>query len=248
VTLTIFDLETGRLRKQNSLQFNRIGNLDILHTDIDASRNTLILLHGYGADFQDLAGLKDIIDPHSNLNWIFPNGPVEISLGFMGTGRAWFTLDLAILEQRFEPGSPHNFADNLPNGIDEASNEIIKLIETLDLNQEKLILGGFSQGAMVSCHTLARSSINPLGLLQLSSTLVCRDIWTKGLEKCKGLNIFQSHGRYDSTLPFPSAVQLNQLFNDLGMNVHFEEFNGGHEIPAAVCQNLQNFLAKLNLA
>lgn len=230
----------------DALVFDRIGAIDILRTPWQADRVTIVLLHGFGADFKDLSSLKNVWDPDHRFNWIFPNGILEISLGYMGTGRAWFPLNMELLEERFKPGSPHNFAQHLPQGLDEAADQIATMISQMEIDPKKLILGGFSQGAMVSCHSVARGKLNPRGMLQLSSTLICQDMWKQGFKESKNLKILQSHGRFDPVLPYASAIQLKELFEQAKLDIEFIDFPGGHEIPYSLCENIKQFIHNLS--
>jgi len=54
--------------------------------------------------------------------------------------------------------------------------------------------------------------------------------------------VFQSHGRGDPLLPFERAVELRDLLREAGLQVRFEEFGGGHEIPQSVLDALGAFI------
>lgn len=229
----------------HNISFSRVADLDILTSQIASEKPSIILLHGYGADHNDLLGLADVLDPNQSFNWIFPNAPISLPMSFFGTGRAWFELDVATIEQRFVPGSPLNFAEYVPNGLEEAALAIQKLIEAMDLEHSSVILGGFSQGAMVSCHA-ALTKLKPVkALLQLSSTLIAKQLWLSKLEERKSLAIFQSHGFLDPVLPFEAAKQLSDLFQKSQTIAEFHPFQGGHEIPAVIVKSLSQFLGQL---
>lgn len=229
----------------HNVRFSRLADLDILTTDIDKNKPTVILLHGYGADHNDLVGLAGLVDPGKNFNWVFPNAPIALPMSFFGIGRAWFELDVATIEQRFVPGSPLNFAEYLPKGLDEAGVTIQKLVESLALNHGSIILGGFSQGAMVSCHA-ALTKLKPIkALLQLSSTLIARQLWQSKLEERNDLSIFQSHGIFDPVLPFEAAKKLSEIFQKNQSLAEFHPFQGGHEIPAPIIESLSQFLSQI---
>ena len=58
---------------------------------------------------------------------------------------------------------------------------------------------GFSQGAMLSCDLMLRTTQPYAGLIQLSGTLLATQEWAPLLQKRKGLPVFQSHGMQDET-------------------------------------------------
>jgi phospholipase/carboxylesterase len=58
--------------------------------------------------------------------------------------------------------------------------------------------------------------------------------------------IFQSHGTGDPVLPVSMARALTALIRESERQVTSIEFNGGHEIPPVVMQQLNEFLKKNN--
>lgn len=228
----------------HTLSFTRLGNLDCLATPQLKDRPTIVMLHGYGADFQDLAGLGPALDPTAKFNWIFPNGPLEVPIGPHVMGRAWFPIDMEKLQLQLMRGEIRTYADHLPDGLEAARIKLSELITQLDCPQENLILGGFSQGAMVTCHTCLALNGNVRALLQLSATLVSAEEWRSKLQAHKGMSIFQSHGEMDPILPFAAAKGLRQLFEESAADITFVGFRGGHEIPPVVMEKLRQFLSQ----
>lgn len=108
----------------------------------------------------------------------------------------------------------------------------------------RTVLGGFSQGAMLSCDALLHSTQPYAGLVQLSSTLVARQEWAPLLTKRKGLPLFQSHGTHDPILPFSMAERLRDECVQAGVMVEWQPFRGGHEIPEPVLRKLGSFLVR----
>jgi phospholipase/carboxylesterase len=108
----------------------------------------------------------------------------------------------------------------------------------------KTVLGGFSQGAMLSCDVMLRTTQPYAGLIQLSGTLLAIQEWAPLLQKRKGLPVFQSHGRQDELLPYVGAERLRDTLTHGGISVEWHSFRGGHEIPRAVLQRLGPFITK----
>jgi phospholipase/carboxylesterase len=106
------------------------------------------------------------------------------------------------------------------------------------------ILGGFSQGAMLSCDALLHSTQPYAGLIQLSGTLVAKQEWGPLLINRKGLPLFQSHGTQDPILDYIMAERLRDEFLQAKLNVDWQPFRGGHEIPELVLRRLGLFLRK----
>lgn len=137
----------------------------------------------------------------------------------------------------------------IPRGLLEARDRVKALLEEahkkLGAEPARTVLGGFSQGAMLSCDALLQSTQSYAGLIQLSGTLVARQEWAPLLTKRKGLPLFQSHGTQDPILPYAMAERLRDEFLQAGAAVEWNPFRGGHEIPEPVLRKLGSFLLKI---
>ena len=58
------------------------------------SEHQIVLLHGYGANANDLAGIVDFL-PQLKAQWFFVQAPFSLDIGFGMTGYAWFNLTQA---------------------------------------------------------------------------------------------------------------------------------------------------------
>ena len=126
----------------------------------------VFLLHGYGADKNDLIGLA----PHlqhalPNTGFISPDAVFACEAGF---GRQWFGLD-AKLDK-----------DSLLNGLNIAKPYLDDFIQThmqrLGIRENKVALLGFSQGTMMALHCGLRWHTPFAGIVGFSGMLVGTDI------------------------------------------------------------------------
>ncbi len=225
-----------------NLRFDRLANLDHLVLDRPNRRGAVVLLHGYGADFTDLSGLATVADPAQDWDWYFPNGPLEVPYA----GRAWFPIDAGALEASIRSGNPRPFATYEPKGMAAASETVQELVATLAQRYESVCLGGFSQGAMVTCDAALCGKQKPAALLQLSGTFAAEQRWTAAIEREQvNFPVLQSHGRHDPLLPFSAAEELQRFWQKHQVPHRFLPFQGGHEIPYDVLQALRLFLKEL---
>lgn len=223
----------------------KIGSLEVL--DMPApGRPTFLMLHGYGADAYDLALVPEELSLLDQFRWVFPQGPrsVEIGPGFFG--RAWFPIDMSAHERAQRTGEPVSYADRRPGGVNEARDQVLSLIKALKVEPEDLILGGFSQGAMLSVDVALTLSKPVKALVLLSGTLADQRGLRDRAPRLKGLRFFQSHGERDPVLPFSGAEALNQELVKAGWDGVWSAFGGGHEIPRPVLRDLQSFLRQIN--
>ena len=195
---------------------------DINHEFVSISSQTanyrIILMHGWGADADDLLTVgKEITDAiNFNFEVISLRAP---GLHPGGQGRQWYGL------------YPHDWK--------EAEVEVNKLIVSLrkfdtdKIPLRKTILLGFSQGAAMAID--AGSKLN-LGLIVACSGYPHPN-WTPG-EKCPPLII--SHGLFDNIVPIDaSRIIYKKVKSTTSKLCELLEFDGSHQIDS----NLINFIS-----
>jgi phospholipase/carboxylesterase len=208
----------------------------------DPAAPTIVLFHGYGADMTDLASLAGVIQAPRGCNWYFPNGHLSVPLGGHYEGRAWFPIPLAELQA----GATLDLTERIPPGMKKARENAKQFLAKLNVAPEKLVIGGFSQGAMLTTDIVLHSDVKPAGLVQLSGTLVNATEWDSLLASSpQKVPFFQSHGSRDQVLSFAHAQKLEALFKKHGWPGQLQRFEGGHEIPSEVLIQLGSFLRKV---
>jgi phospholipase/carboxylesterase len=115
--------------------------------------------------------------------------------------------------------------------------------DELEVPNERLIVGGFSQGSMAACNAVFTRNLTPAGLVILSGTPVNLSAWKAGMTQMRGLPVFQSHGERDPLLSFQAAEELRDAMNEAGLSNEWLPFRGGHEIPMPVLEALARFLS-----
>jgi phospholipase/carboxylesterase len=206
---------------------------------------TLLLLHGYGSSAGEWEPFTRTIAVPVGTRFVFPQAP-ETTVppdGPVG-GRAWWRLDL---ESHIPPGGRlPDLAATHPPGLDASAAYVHTLLRDLAWRPGgPIVLGGFSQGAMVASD-LAFTTDDPIAaLVLLSGTPVAETTWREGLTRRRGLRVFVSHGRADAILPFDAAERFQRELADAGLVVTWVPFDGGHEVPAEVVVALNAFLAPI---
>jgi phospholipase/carboxylesterase len=208
----------------------------------------VVLLHGWGAPGDDLVPLGQEIDAPRGTRYVFPEGPLSFQIGFggpsSGSGRGWWMLDVQRRQREIAAGRARDLSREVPNGLSEAREKVTALLDDAErrLAAKQIVLGGFSQGAMLACDVALRTGRPLAGLVLLSGTLLAQDEWTPLAPKRKDLRVFQSHGSADPLLPSFMAEQLRDLLKQGGLSVEWVGFRGGHEIPEVVLDKLGGFL------
>lgn len=222
-----------------------IADLDCLtRLSANESAPAVILIHGFGADMTDLYPLADMIDPDQKWNWYFPNGALDIVIAPGFRGRAWYPIDMARFETALRSGEVHQITKNRSQGMDQASVLLKAFVQELQNKHKRLILGGFSQGAIMSVEVSCLLEKSPDAVVLMSASLVDEENWKRLIPQRKGLAYIQSHGTNDPILSFEGGKKLNSLLNTSGWRGDFVSFTGGHEIPMSVLDRVKSFIAK----
>lgn len=216
-----------------------ISGLDCLTVLSQDPKTAVVMLHGYGASMQDLFPLWEMWD-QSNFNWYFPNGVLPLPMGYY-EGRAWFSIDMEALERSMREGTHRDMAGSLPPEFDSTLNQLETFLREIATKHERIILGGFSQGAMCTSHLAMRAGLPLEGIILLSGSILAEK---KIPTQAKGLPFYQSHGTKDPILPIAGAKQLNEKLLSLGFQGKMSVFEGGHEIPMNVIHEVKAFLSQ----
>ncbi len=180
---------------------------------------TLLLMHGLGSDEQDMLGLAEMLD--RRVDFICLRAPYRY-----GPGYAWFEIDWT------------------PQGIriDEAqywSAVELVIAEIESLNITRLVVGGFSQGAMMSAGTLIRRPELTEGAVLLSG----RGLSDEAIAYSG--RVFQAHGAFDDVIPPEAAYVLKRSLQGLGDRYEFHEYEMGHWVSEEEIQDLNDWFARL---
>jgi phospholipase/carboxylesterase len=206
----------------------------------------VVILHGFGAPGDDLVSLWRVLYGYDGIppstRFAFPAAPLEVDPNW--GGRAWWMIDVMALQMAMLQGRTRDLASNVPDGLPEARAQIISVVDELRtrLSPTKLILGGFSQGAMLSLDVALRKEVDAVVLL--STTLIAESEWLPLMQTKKSLPVFQSHGQQDPMLPFSAAEKLREHLTNAGLSVDWVPFRGQHEIPSQVLDRLAAFLTR----
>lgn len=213
-----------------------------------------IFCHGYGASGTDLVPLGEEllgICPalSGRVQFVFPEAIIPLEdMGIPG-GRAWWPIDMVKLQLANATGRFDELRKKTPEGLIDARQAILELIDQLTrlsgLGRSQIVLGGFSQGAMLSTDVALHLDSNLAALIAISGTLINEAEWLASVAQHSGLTVLQSHGRADPLLPFSGAERLRELLTNGGIAVDFIPFEGGHTIPYEVLDQIGFLLQQL---
>lgn len=187
---------------------------------------TIIIMHGRGSNEEDLLGLHPYLPPEwamVSLRAPEPIGPHQYQ---------WYGL-----QTQWNPDM-RSLEDSL-NAVEAFLTEVPTEIPAIDVN--RWILGGFSQGGLMTAALLQRRLAKPpLGSIILSGYLPDQVVLDRPLS---GTPIFWGHGKQDQVLPVTWAHSGVARLERLGADVTYKLYSGlGHSVDDQELDDLNNWL------
>ena len=202
----------------------------------------IVLMHGFGAPGTDLLPFAGEIEAPPGTRLVFPEAPLSLPPEY-GSGRAWWHIDVMELQLALLTGRVHELRDRVPEGLTEANAKVNAMLRELEPG-DRVLIGGFSQGAMLASDVVLRSRDRFAGLVMMSGTYLAASEWTPLMPARKGLPVFMSHGREDPLLPFALAEALRDAMKAAGLEVEWVPFSGGHGVAPQVIDALNGFVRR----
>jgi phospholipase/carboxylesterase len=186
----------------------------------------VVVLHGRGADANDLADLAPYLD--RGYRFIFPNAP-----------------------KPFEPMPGYSFGftwfDGWPaerNSITESRNLLLEFLEEMTTKfptpRGKVILAGFSQGGLMSLDVGFRTKVELAGIVVMSGGLYEEDLPPFRTD----LPVLIVHGTQDDMIPVLAARRARRVLEDQGIDVEYHEFPMGHQVTEESMALVGGFMAR----
>jgi phospholipase/carboxylesterase len=191
----------------------------------------LVLFHGRGADERDLYPLLDLLDPERRLLGITPRGPLHLPPG----GAHWY----AVREIGYP--DPTTFTAT----FELASSWLDALADETGIPAGRTVLGGFSQGAVMTYALgLGRGRPRPAALVALSGFVP--NVPGFALDLTAPLPpVAIGHGALDGVISAEWSRLAARELGDEGADVlHRESPHLGHAIDPRFLADLPQWLAK----
>lgn len=208
-------------------------------------QQTVIMMHGFGADMYDLASLSDYLQISTPTRWLFPQGFLETPIGPGWTGRAWWSIDIQKWEEKVRQTGEMDLSESVPEGLEKARTTMLAWMAKMKINPAEVILSGFSQGSMLATDLSLHLPMNVKALMVFSGNLLNKQEWSLAIPSRKGTPFFQSHGTRDPVLSFKGAQRLETFLTQNGYVGKLTSFEGAHEIPPSVLSSATRFLENL---
>ena len=189
----------------------------------------LILLHGRGTDERDLFPLLDILDPERRLLGATARGPLSLPPG----GAHWYVV------RRVGYPDPETFQSTYP----QLAAWLDELLEEHDIPHQRTVLGGFSQGSVMSYALgLGPRRPRPAGIMALSGFLPQVEGFELDFDKAAALPVAIGHGTHDPVISVEFARDARDRLADAGARVTYRESPMPHTIDPSFLRELPAWL------
>ena len=193
-----------------------------------AHRSTIIFIHGLGDSSDGFRGMfQQFSLPYTRV--VLPNAPIQaVTVNGGMKMRSWYDI------HSLDRANPINTREDRV-GILKSRDALEALLTSeaeLVGGADRVMIGGFSQGAAMSLITGLSTSHHIAGIIALSGYLLLRDDYPALLSShAKSIPIFMAHGKQDPTIPYAIGALSYEKLKAMGANIHFEGVEGlGHNV------------------
>jgi phospholipase/carboxylesterase len=188
----------------------------------------LLLLHGRGADENDLLPLAAELDPR--LFTVSARAPFEFPWG----GAMWYELDSRGI------GFPET--RSLHASLDLLHTFMTEIADTYPIDPQRLYVGGFSMGAVMSGTLALLEPAKIAGAIMLSGYLALHNNLPFRPDQAIGHPFFQAHGVHDTVIPVSFASEACDYLTTADVDLTYREYPIAHQIGTAELQDLDAWL------
>jgi phospholipase/carboxylesterase len=199
-----------------------------------AARKLVILLHGYGADGNDLIGLAPYFARHlPDAYFVAPNAPEPCEMA--PSGFQWFPIGAF---------DPHERLHGVQTASPILNSFIDQELSRHQLGEADLALVGFSQGTMMSLHVALRRPQTVAGIVGFSGLLVAPERLPDEVQAIPPILLV--HGDADEMLPVTGLFEAAQGLCAAGLSAQWHISEGvGHGIAEDGLELATDFLARV---
>jgi phospholipase/carboxylesterase len=189
----------------------------------------LVLLHGRGTDEHDLFPLIDALDPGGRLLGVTPRGPLTLPPG----GAHWY----AVREIGYpDPGT-------LLAAYERAAAWLDSFAAETEIPPERTVLGGFSQGAVMTYALgLGQGRPRPAALIALSGFVPTVEGFSLDLERQPLPSVAIGHGVLDRVISVEWSRRARRLLEGAGFDVLYREYPLPHAVDPSFVVELSVWL------
>jgi phospholipase/carboxylesterase len=191
----------------------------------------VVLLHGFGANMQDLANLAPYIDDTGYV-YAFPNAPFTVELGPGYVGYSWATGRPGMSQPPVDIADVDAMLDTfMADALSEAG-----------ATAGNAVLGGFSQGGGLTLRYGLPRPETFAGLAVLSGFFRDQEATEKRLPAERKQRVFVAHGTNDTMIAIDGGRANKAFLESAGYPVEYHEYAMAHEISPDEIEDLKRWL------
>jgi phospholipase/carboxylesterase len=174
-------------------------------------RRLLVMLHGLGDSMEGYRWMPEALDLPW-LNYLLVNAPDSYYGGY-----SWY-----------------DFAGNIVPGVHRSRKLLFDLLEQQEARgfaSTDIILGGFSQGCLMSLEVGLRYPRRLAGILGISGYVCDPEKLLAEMSPCaREQRVLMTHGTLDPMIPFAKVKEQMKALRTAGINIEWHEFRKAHTI------------------
>ncbi len=201
-------------------------------------KNTVIWLHGLGADGYDFLPIVDRLNI-PNTRFIFPHAPHRpISMNNGYEMRAWYDLyGLSMQDKQDEAGMRE---------MQATIEALITQEKSKGISAKNIVLAGFSQRGAMALFTALRHQEKLAGILALSTYVPLKQTLATETNKANANTpIFMAHGSFDTVITLDTCKISLDLLHSLHFAVQWHEYPMAHGVCDEEIQDINQFLNEI---
>ena len=202
---------------------------------------SIIWLHGLGADGHDFESIVPElrIDKLENINFIFPNAPVQaVTINGGMKMRSWYDILEASLDREVAVDDIYQSSALLDHII---QSEIDK-----GINTENILLAGFSQGGVIALHTGLRFPQKLAGIMALSTYLpTTEQLITERSPSNNQTPIFMAHGTMDPVVYPQIGKESFKRLKSMDYPISWHEYPMQHSLCLEEIIDISHFINRV---
>jgi phospholipase/carboxylesterase len=203
------------------------GLTDRIRPAIGTPAGALVLFHGRGADEHDLMPLIEVLDPEQRLVGVTPRAPLSLPPG----GAHWYLVERV--------GYPHE--ETFMATVELLSDWLDELPDRIGVPEDKIILGGFSQGCVMAyAMALAADRAAPPALLAMVGFVPHVDGHPLDLSSPDRPVVTIVHGSIDPVIDVSFGRAARDELLAAGLDVTYRETAVEHTIDPAWLPDLRH--------
>jgi phospholipase/carboxylesterase len=188
----------------------------------------VIMIHGRGADMNDLVDLAPLLDTPDGTRFVFPNAAKAFeAYPGMSFGWTWF--------EGWPPSK---------TSVAESRTVLLRFLDeiTAKYPTTKLIVAGFSQGAMMALEAGLRATRDVAGIIAMSGGLYEEEL--PDLRARSSVPVLISHGSADEVVPVNYARRARAVLEEAGFDVEYHEYPMGHQVVMEEVAVVKEFIRR----